>query len=67
LEYAVPVWQLISSILSDKLETILKRALKIILPSAETYLEALQLAGNDNLADTRIIICKKYMSKMKRG
>ena len=41
LEYAVPVWQLISSILSDKLETIQKRALKIIFPSAETYLEAL--------------------------
>ncbi len=63
LEYAVPVWQSISSTLSDKLETIQKRALKIIFPSAETYLEALQLAGIDNLADRRTIICKKYMSK----
>ncbi len=60
------LWQSISSILSDKLETIQKRALKIIFPSAETYLEALQLAGIDNLADRRIIMCKKYMSKMKR-
>ncbi len=66
LEYAVPVWQSISSILSDKLETIQKRALKIIFPSAETYLKALQLAGIDNLADRRTILCKKYMSKMKR-
>jgi hypothetical protein len=54
--YAVPVWQSIPGILSDKLETIQKRALKIIFPSAETYLEALQLAGIDNLADRRIII-----------
>jgi hypothetical protein len=45
----------------DKLETIQKRALKIIFPSAETYLEALQLAGIDNLADRRIVICKKYI------
>ena len=51
---AVPVWQSIPGILSDKLETIQKRALKIIFPSAETYLEALQLAGIDNLADTAI-------------
>jgi hypothetical protein len=56
LEYAVPVWQSIPGILSDKLETIQKRALKIISPSTETYLEALQLAGIDNLADRRIII-----------
>ena len=66
LEYAVPVWQSISSILSDELETIQKRALKIIFPSAETCLEALQLAGIDNLADRRTILCKKYKSKMKR-
>ena len=51
---------------ADKLETIQKRALKIIFPSAETYLEALQLAGIDNLADRRTILCKKYMSKKKR-
>ena len=66
LEYAVPVWQSITSILSDKLETIQKRALKIIFPPAETCLEALQLAGINNLADRRIIICKKHMSKIKR-
>jgi hypothetical protein len=60
--FAVPVWQSVPGILSDKLETIQKRSLKIIFPSAETYLEALQLAGTDNLADRRIIICKKYTS-----
>jgi hypothetical protein len=48
-----------AGILSDKLETIQKRALKMISPSAGTYLEALQLAGIVNLADRRIIICKK--------
>jgi hypothetical protein len=66
LDYAVPVWQSIPGILSDKLETIQKRALKIIFPSAETYLETPQLAGIDNLAGRRIIICKIYMNKMKR-
>ena len=65
LEYAVPVWQSISGTWSDKLETIQKRALKIIFPSVETYLEALEVAGIDNLADRRTIICKKYMSRMK--
>ena len=55
LEYAVPVWQSISGTWSDKLETIHKRALKIIFPSAETYLEALEVAGIDNLADRRTI------------
>ena len=65
MEYAVPVWQSISGTWSDKLETIQKRALKIIFPSVETYLEALEVAGIDNLADRRTIICKKYMSRMK--
>jgi hypothetical protein len=35
--FAVPVWQSVPGILSDKLETIQKRALKIIFQSAETY------------------------------
>ena len=59
------MWQSISDTWSDKLEKIQKRALKIIFPSAETYLEALEVAGIDNLADRRTIICKKYMSRMK--
>ena len=50
---------------SDKHEMIKKRALKIIFPSAQTYLEALEVAGIDNLADRRTIICKKCTSGMK--
>ena len=62
LEYAVPVWQLISGTWSDKLEMIKKRALKIIFPSVETYLEALEVAGIDNLADRRTITnCYAYL------
>ena len=65
LEYVVPVWQSISGTWSDKLQTIQKRALKIIFSCAETYSEALDIAGVDNLADRRTIIRKRYMSRMK--
>ena len=37
LEYAVPVWQSIPNYLSDKIESIQKRALRIIFPSADNY------------------------------
>ena len=42
LEYAVPVWQPIPDYLSDKIESIQKRALKINFPSADSYSDALE-------------------------
>lgn len=66
LEYAVPVWQSIPGFLSDKIESIQKRALRIIFPTAEKYTEALKLAHLDTLADRRNNLCVKYMDKMKR-
>ena len=36
-EYAVPVWHTIPGFLSDTIESVQKRALKIIFPAAETY------------------------------
>ncbi|PFX23767.1 Acyl-CoA dehydrogenase family member 11 [Stylophora pistillata] len=53
IEYAVPVWQSIPGYLSDKIESIQKRALKIIFPCADSYSEALELARVETLAYRR--------------
>ena len=66
LEYVVPVWQAIPNFLSDAIETVQKRVLKIIFPKAETYTEALQLVQLTTLADRRKDLCFKYMDKMKQ-
>ena len=50
LEYAVPVRQSIPGYLSDKIESIQKRALNIIFPSADSYSDAFDLARMKNLA-----------------
>ena len=63
LEYAVPVWQSICEMQSEKLESIQKRALRVIFPTAETY-DALNLAGLETLA-SRTHLCEKYMNKMR--
>ena len=43
LEYAVPVWQAIPEYLSQKIESVQKRAPKIIKPGEESYEELLRL------------------------
>ena len=65
LEYALPVWQSIPDYLSDKTESIQKRALKIVFPPADSYSDALELARMKTLAYRRDNICKEYMYKMK--
>ena len=65
LEYTVPVWKSISEVQSEKLESIKKRALKIIFPSTERYTEALSLARLETLAARRYYLCEKYMDKMR--
>ena len=42
VKYAVPVWQSIPDYLSAKIESIQKRALKIIFPFADSYSDALK-------------------------
>ena len=59
------VWQSIPGYLSDKIESIQKRALKIISPCADRYSDALELARVETLACKRDKICEKRMSKMK--
>ena len=65
LEYAVPVWQSIPEHLCQKIESIQRRALRIIFPEAGSYNEALQLTKLDTLFNRRVSICKGYMNKMK--
>ena len=65
LEYTVPVWQSIPVYLSDKIESIQKRARKIIFPCADSYSDALELAWVETLMYRRDKICKEYMCKMK--
>ena len=67
LEYALPVWQSIPGYLSDVIETVQKRALKIIFPEAETYTEALPLAQLTTLAYRREFLRFKYMDEMKKS
>ena len=59
----MPLWQSISGCLSDKIESIQKRALKIIFPSADSYSDALELARMKTLAYRRDNIFKEYMYK----
>ena len=65
LEYALPVWQSIPGYLSEKIESIQKRALKIIFPSTDRYSDALELARVKTLAYRRDINCKECRYKMK--
>ena len=64
LEYATQVWQDIPEYLSDAIEPIQRRALRIIFPNS-SYQQALDQANLTSLADRRIFICKKLMADMR--
>ena len=64
-EYAVPMWATsIPKHLIQKLEIIQKRATKIMLPNL-TYTEALAELKLSTLQDRRMMICKKFFSKIQ--
>ena len=66
LECAVPVRQNIPGYVSDAIEMVQKRALKIIFPAAESYTRSThQLAQLKTLAERRDDLCMKYMERMK--
>ena len=65
LEYAIPVWQSIPDHLSQKIESIQKRASRIIIPEADSYNDTLELAKLDTQFNRRISTCQRYMNKMK--
>lgn len=65
LEYAVPVWQAIPEYLSNKIESVQRRAFKIIKPGDENYDELLKVFNVEKLHIRRIKLCKQYMDKIK--
>ena len=65
LEYAVQVWQDIPAYLSDAIESIQRRALRIVFPSL-SYQQALNQANLPTLINRREFLCKKLMTDMKR-
>ena len=64
LEYAAPVWSGLPVYLSDVLEAVQRRAMRIIFSHAD-YNTALCSAGLGSLADRRDAICAKFISKAK--
>ena len=64
LEYAAPVWSGLPAYLSDVLEAVQRRAMRIIFPHAD-YNTALCSAGLGSLADGRDAIWAKFISKTR--
>ena len=52
--------------LSERIESIQTRALRIIFPSIDNYNEAMMMAQMPTLESRRELLCKKYMTKMKK-
>ena len=63
LEYAVQVWQDIPGSLTDRVEFLQKRALKIIYPDS-SYSQALSLANETALSSKLGVLCHKFMAEM---
>ena len=59
-QYAIPDY------LSERIESIQTRALRIIFPSIDNYNEAMMMAQIPTLESRRELLCKKYMTKMKK-
>ncbi len=59
LEYAVPVWQAIPDYLSEAIEVVQERSLKIIYPECDSYTDALNLADLPTLKRIEEIYCAR--------
>ncbi|CAB3995027.1 RNA-directed DNA polymerase from mobile element jockey, partial [Paramuricea clavata] len=65
IEYASPVWSSIPKSLSDILESVQKRALRIAYPDL-LYDEALEISNLQYLSTRRDIPCKKFVESLRR-
>ena len=63
LEHAVQVWEDTPDHLSDRTESVLTRAFKIIYPNS-SYSQALSLANETTLSNRRELLCNKFMAEM---
>ena len=64
IEYASPVWSDLTQNLTNLIESVQKRALRIILPSL-AYEDALTRSGLETLASRRSNACQMFVEKMK--
>ena len=65
IEYASPIWSSIPKSLSNLLESVQKRTLKIIYP-ALPYEEALEISSLKRLSIRRDVSCKKFVESLRR-
>ena len=64
LEYACPVFANLPLYLSDSIERVQRRALRIIFPGVQ-YGDALRMANIQSLQDRRLFMCKRFISTLK--
>ena len=65
VEYASPVWAAIPLYLDELIESVQRKALKIIFGLVD-YTEALVLAGLESLSDGRVGACKWFMATARQ-
>ena len=65
VEYASPVWAAIPLYLDDLIESVQRKALKIIFGRVD-YTEALVLAGLESVGDRRVGTCKRFMATARQ-
>ena len=66
IEYASPAWSALTKNESDLIESIQKRALRIILPEL-SYQDALNYTGIKMLSTRRHNSCKQFIQNLKIG
>ena len=65
LEYAAQVWQDIPAYLSDAIESIQRRPLRVIIFPNCSYQQVQDLTNLSTLANRWILLCKKLMADMR--
>ncbi len=65
VEYASPAWSSLTNYLSDLIESIQKRALRIIYPDVLSYQDVLICNGLETLATRRHNSCTKFISRLR--
>ena len=65
VEYASPAWSSLTNYLSDLIESIQKRALRIIYPDVLLYEDDLICTGLETLATRRHNSCTKFISRLR--
>jgi len=59
IEYASPIWTTLKSYLEDLLESIQRKALRIIFGKTE-YADAMAMASFDTLKARRVVACQRF-------